>query len=89
MMNINTSQRVIVVSPLGYAITRVVESAVRGILRHAGGSRKRRPMHEIIFKVPMFKSPQIKSWIDYIDFNKSSAYNKEEQEKIKEIMETK
>ena len=49
LLNIDPSLRVIAVSPIGYASTGVVDSALGGVIRHAAGSHKRKPMREFIF----------------------------------------
>ena len=49
LLGIDETLRVIAVSPIGYASTGIVDSAMGGIIRRAAGSHKRKPMHEIVF----------------------------------------
>jgi nitroreductase len=49
LLELEPSWRMIAVSPLGYAGTGAMDSAVGGLIRRAAGSHKRKPIPEIFF----------------------------------------
>ena len=49
LLDCDARERVIALSPIGYASKSIVDNAVNGLVRRVAGSVKRKPIHEIVF----------------------------------------